>query len=122
MPKRDNAVRFKVFTWVLLKIQVFWNVTPQQWSKWLGRFGSFGVHSFSKMKTLLSFKTLVTSCPGSQSNIPRQGFPNFFAGGPLLASKNNHRSAHPCSHKNGVPGCQVSKIKNVYLRNNFRQL
>jgi len=73
-------------------------------SKWLAMFGRYAVHSISKMKAVLSFTTLVTSCPGTQCNIPGQGFPNFFAGRPLLDSKNNHRSAHPCSCTYGVSG------------------
>ena len=38
--------------------------------------------------------------------------PNSFARGPLLASKNNHGSSHPCSLNYSVPGWQLFKIKN----------
>jgi len=34
----------------------------------------------------------------------RQCFPNFFARGPLLASKNKHGSSHPCSRKCKMSG------------------
>jgi len=33
---------------------------------------------------------------------PEKNFPKFFPRGPLLASKNNHGSSHPCSRKYGV--------------------
>jgi hypothetical protein len=49
-------------------------------------------------------------------------FPNFFARGHLLASKNNHGSSHPCSSKHRVSGRYVSKIKNLYLRMDCIQL
>jgi len=37
---------------------------------------------------------------------------NSFARGPLMASKNNHRSSHPCSLNYRLSGWQVSKVKN----------
>jgi hypothetical protein len=37
-------------------------------------------------------------------NIQMQCFPNLFAHGPLLASKNNHGSSHPCSCKYRMSG------------------
>jgi len=40
-----------------------------------------------------------------------QCFPNFFACGPPLASKNNHRSSFPCSHRYRASRCYVFKIK-----------
>jgi hypothetical protein len=40
-----------------------------------------------------------------------QCFPNFFACGPLLASKNNYGYSHPCSRK-----------YSVYLRTDFKKL
>jgi hypothetical protein len=49
-----------------------------------------------------------------------QCFPNFSAGRLLLALKNNQESSHPCSHKYRMSRWQVSKIKNLYLRTNFR--
>jgi hypothetical protein len=51
-----------------------------------------------------------------------QGFPKLFAHGSHLALEKNHSSSHPCSHKYTVSGWQVSKIKNIYLRNDFRYL
>ena len=56
---------------------------------------------------------------GTSHNL-EQSFPNFFPSGPLLASKNNHGSSHPCSRKYGVSRWYVSKTKNLYLRNDFR--
>lgn len=37
-------------------------------------------------------------------------FPNFFVHRPLLASKNNHRSIHPCS-----PNCRMSSWQVIYI-------
>jgi len=41
-----------------------------------------------------------------------QCFANVSAPGPLLVSKNNHGSSHPCSGKNRLSELFVSKIKN----------
>ena len=49
-------------------------------------------------------------------------FPNSFARGPRLVSKNNHGSSHPWSRKYRVSRWQVSKIKHLYLITKFRQL
>jgi hypothetical protein len=49
-------------------------------------------------------------------------FSNVFARGPLLAHKNNHGSSHPFSQKYRASGWWVSKIKNLYLRTEFREL
>jgi len=51
-----------------------------------------------------------------------QGYPKLFARGSHLALEKNHGSSHPCSHKYTVSGWQVSKIKNIYLRTDFRYL
>ena len=42
---------------------------------------------------------------------PNQRFPNLFARGPLLASKNNRESSQPFSRKYRVSGRQVSNLK-----------
>jgi len=50
----------------------------------------------------------------------KQWFPNIFARGPRLSSKNNHRLSHPCSRKHRLSGWYVSKIIYLYLRTDFR--
>jgi hypothetical protein len=45
-----------------------------------------------------------TSCTLHTTNIPQQRFPNLFAPGSLLASKNNQGSSHPYSRKQRCPG------------------
>ena len=47
---------------------------------------------------------------------PEQCFPNVFARGNLLASKNNHESLHPCWCKYRTSRWRVTEIKNMYLR------
>lgn len=51
-----------------------------------------------------------------------QCLPNCFARGPLLASKNNHGFSHLRSRKYRVSGWSASKIKNLCLRTDIRQL
>jgi hypothetical protein len=52
----------------------------------------------------------------------KQCLPNIFARRSLMASKSNHGSSQSCSRKYGVCGWEVSKIKNFYLRTDFRHL
>jgi len=54
------------------------------------------------------------------TNSLKDCFPNCFARGLLLASKNNHGSSQPGSPKYRVSRWQVSKIKNLYFRTDFR--
>lgn len=49
-----------------------------------------------------------------------QCFPNFFACRPLLASKTNHGSSYTCSRKYSMSGWGLYKIKNLYIRTDFR--
>ena len=53
--------------------------------------------------------------PEIMEDIPlQQCFPNIFACGPLLASKSNHRSSHPCLCKYSVWIIGIQNLK-IYI-------
>jgi hypothetical protein len=73
----------------------------------------------------------VTMCGGTSNSLHAcvkplhrnrlaQRCPKSFPRVPLLVSKNNHESSHPCSLIT-VSGRLVSKTKNLYLRYDFKQ-
>jgi hypothetical protein len=60
--------------------------------------------------------------PGRRQWYQVRRFPNFVARRPLLDSVNSYGSWRLCSRKYRIFGWYVSKIKNLYLRTDFRQI